>query len=143
MTLRGENCVAILDVERAARQAGGTDAGAILRFVSTVNGPAQVWFSTDVRIAFGGSQKVPRVGVLRLNPDQNKLFSARASDDPHCRARQARVHAVSENLTRWRRGMVFAQARGRGLMLRNCGAVRPARPRTARQPSAAQPCGVR
>ena len=71
VTLRGEDRIAILDVERAARQAGGTEAGAILRFVSTVSGPAQVWFSDDGRIAFVASQKVSRVDVLRLNPDEN------------------------------------------------------------------------
>lgn len=71
VTLRGEDRIAILDVERAARQAGGTEAGAILRYVSTVNGPAQVWFSSDGRIAFVASQKLPRVDVLRLNPDEN------------------------------------------------------------------------
>ena len=71
VTLRGEDRIVILDAERAARQAGGTEAGAILRFVSTVNGPAQVWFSAEGRIAFVASQKVPRVDVLRLNPDQN------------------------------------------------------------------------
>ena len=71
VTLRGEDRIAILDVERAVRQADGTDSGAILRFVSTINGPAQVWFSADGRTAFVASQKVPRVDVLRLNPDQN------------------------------------------------------------------------
>ena len=71
VTLRGEDRVAILDVERAARQAGGADAGAILRFVGTINGPAQVWFSADGALAFVASQKVPRVDVLRVNADAN------------------------------------------------------------------------
>lgn len=69
VTLRGEDRIAILDVERAMRQAGGTDAGAILRFVSTINGPAQVWFNADGSIAFVASQKVPKVDVLRVNAD--------------------------------------------------------------------------
>jgi YVTN family beta-propeller protein len=69
VTLRGEDRIAILDVERAVKQAGGTDAGAITGFVGTINGPAQVWFSADGRLAFVASQKVPRVDVLRVNPD--------------------------------------------------------------------------
>jgi YVTN family beta-propeller protein len=69
VTLRGEDRVAILDVERAVRQAGGSDAGAILKFVSTVNGPAQVWFDKTGQIAFVVSQKVPKVDVFRVNPD--------------------------------------------------------------------------
>jgi DNA-binding beta-propeller fold protein YncE len=71
VTLRGEDRIAILDAERARRQAGGTEAGAILRYVSTVNGPAQVWFSSDGALAFVASQKVPRVDVLRVNADAN------------------------------------------------------------------------
>lgn len=67
--MRGEDRIAILDVERAIRQAGGTDAGAVLRFVPTINGPAQVWFSADGALAFVASQKVPRLDVLRLNPE--------------------------------------------------------------------------
>ncbi len=71
VTLRGEDRIAILDVERAVRQAGGTEAGAILRFVGTLNGPAQVRFNADGALAFVASQKVPRVDVFRLNPDAN------------------------------------------------------------------------
>jgi YVTN family beta-propeller protein len=69
VTLRGEDRIAILDVQRAIKQAGGTEAGAILRFVGTVNGPAQVWFDAGGSLAFVASQKVPRVDVLRVNPD--------------------------------------------------------------------------
>jgi YVTN family beta-propeller protein len=71
VTLRGEDRIAILDVERAVRQAGGTDAGAILRYASTINGPAQVWFDKSGQIAFVASQKVSRVDVFRVNPGPN------------------------------------------------------------------------
>jgi hypothetical protein len=71
VTVRGEDRIAILDVERALRQAGGTDAGAILRFFSTINGPAQVWFDKAGRVAFVASQKVSKVDVFRVNPDAN------------------------------------------------------------------------
>ena len=69
VTVRGEDRIAILDVERAVRQAGGTEAGAILRFVATINGPAQVWFDRKGEIAFVASQKVSKVDVFRVNPD--------------------------------------------------------------------------
>ena len=71
VTLRGEDRIAILGVERALRQAAGTDAAAILRYVATLNGPAQAWFSADGAIAFVASQKIPRVDVFRVNPDAN------------------------------------------------------------------------
>jgi YVTN family beta-propeller protein len=69
VTLRGEDRIAILDVERAQKQASGTEAGAILQFVDTINGPAQVWFNAEGTLAFVASQKVPRVDVLSVNPD--------------------------------------------------------------------------
>ncbi len=71
VTLRGEDRIAILDVERAVRQAGGTETGAILRFFNTINGPAQVWFDKTGQIAFVASQKGSKVDVLRVNPDAN------------------------------------------------------------------------
>lgn len=69
VALRGEDRIAVLDVERTRRQAGGIEAGAILRFIGTVNGPAQVWFGADGALAFVASQKVPQVDVVRVNPD--------------------------------------------------------------------------
>jgi YVTN family beta-propeller protein len=69
VTLRGEDRIAILDVQRAVKQAGGVDAGAILRFVNTINGPAQVWFDAPGHFAFVASQKVSQVDVFRVNRD--------------------------------------------------------------------------
>lgn len=71
VTLRGEDRIALLDVERAKRQAGGEDAGAILRYVETINGPAQVWFDAKGTLAFVASQKVAKVDVFRVNMDAN------------------------------------------------------------------------
>jgi len=71
VTLRGEDRIAILDVERAIKQASGTDAGAIRGYAATINGPAQVWFSADGAFAFVASQKIPRVDVFRVNRDAN------------------------------------------------------------------------
>lgn len=69
VTLRGEDRIAILDVSRAIKQVGGVDAGAILRYVPTINGPAQVWFNAKGTIAFVASQKVSKVDVFRVNVD--------------------------------------------------------------------------
>src|SRR5438128_2273948 len=71
VTLRGEDRIAILDVERAIRQASGVESGAILRYLDTINGPAQVWFDAKGALAFVASQKVAKVDVFRVNPDAN------------------------------------------------------------------------
>lgn len=70
VVLRGEDRIVILDVERALRQAGGRDAGAVRQFIDTLNGPAQVWFSADGKLAFVVSQKVPKVDVFDVNADR-------------------------------------------------------------------------
>lgn len=69
VTLRGEDRIAILDVARAQKQVSGTEAGAILRYVPTINGPSQVWFNAQGTIAFVASQKVAKVDVFRVNPN--------------------------------------------------------------------------
>ncbi len=69
VALRGEDRIAILDVERSLKQVGGTDAGAVLRYVPTINGPAQVWFNTQGTLAFVASQKVAKLDVFRVNAD--------------------------------------------------------------------------
>lgn len=69
VTLRGEDRIAILDVGLAVKQAGGADARALRRVVSTINGPAQTWFNKSGTLAFVASQKVARVDVFRVNPD--------------------------------------------------------------------------
>lgn len=69
VTLRGEDRIAILDVERALKQLEGTGSNAILRYLPTINGPAQVWFNAEGTIAFVASQKVAKVDVFRVNAD--------------------------------------------------------------------------
>lgn len=71
VTLRGENRIAILDVESAIKQLDGTDTGAILRYVPTINGPSQVWFNAQGTIAFVASQKIPKVDVISVNADKS------------------------------------------------------------------------
>jgi YVTN family beta-propeller protein len=69
VTLRGEDRIAILDVEQALKQASGTASSAVLAYVPTLNGPAQVWFSKDGTLAFVISQKAAQLEILQVNPD--------------------------------------------------------------------------
>ncbi len=69
VTVRGEDRIAILDVEAAVRESGGQRAGAVREYLPTINGPAQVWFSRDGALAFVASQKVARVDVISVNAD--------------------------------------------------------------------------
>ena len=72
VTLRGEDRIAILDVDQATRQLTGQGAApsqAIRAYVPTLNGPAQVWFSKDGMLAFVISQKVAQLEILQVNPD--------------------------------------------------------------------------
>ncbi|MFP5381699.1 MAG: beta-propeller fold lactonase family protein [Gammaproteobacteria bacterium] len=71
VTLRGEDRIVILDVARALKQAGGKDAGAVRQYIDTLNGPAQVWFSADGKLAFVVSQKVSKVDVFEVNADRH------------------------------------------------------------------------
>jgi YVTN family beta-propeller protein len=67
VTLRGEDRIAILDVERALKQVSGVESRAILGFVDTINGPAQVWFDSAGNFAFVASQKVSKIDVFHVN----------------------------------------------------------------------------
>ncbi len=69
VAVRGEDRIAILDVEAAVKESGGTPAGAVRAYLPTINGPAQVWFSADGALAFVISQKTPRVDVFAVTPD--------------------------------------------------------------------------
>jgi len=69
VTIRGENRIAILDVELACRQLQGASLPALRQYLPTLDGPAQAWFSIDGRLAFVASQKTPQVDVFRVNAD--------------------------------------------------------------------------
>lgn len=69
VTVRGEDRIAILDVEAAIKESGGSRANAVRQYLSTINGPAQVWFSADGSLSFVVSQKVSQVDVFSVNPD--------------------------------------------------------------------------
>ena len=69
VTVRGENRVAIVDVERAKKQSAGAAANAVRGYLDTGNGPAQVWFSADGTLAFVVSQKESRLDVFEVRAD--------------------------------------------------------------------------
>jgi len=68
VAVRGEDRIAILDMEWTVRQAGGADAQAIRSYVTTINGPARVWFNATETISYVVSQKVSKIDVFRVNP---------------------------------------------------------------------------
>jgi len=70
VALRGEDRIAILDVEPAIKQASGAATKAIRQFIDTINGPAQVWFNSEGTLAFIASQKEPKLDIIKVN--QNK-----------------------------------------------------------------------
>lgn len=69
VALRGDDRIAILDVGQALKQVGGAPFNAVRAYVPTLNGPAQVWFSKDGKLAFVISQKVAQLEILEVNPD--------------------------------------------------------------------------
>jgi YVTN family beta-propeller protein len=69
VAVRGEDRLAILDVETAVKASAGPAANALRMYVPTINGPAQVWFSADGAAAFVASQKVSKVDVFDVRPD--------------------------------------------------------------------------
>jgi YVTN family beta-propeller protein len=73
VAVRGEDRIAIVDTERALKESAGTASGAVRRWLPTINGPAQVWFSADGTVAFVISQKVSQVEVVTVNADGQGL----------------------------------------------------------------------
>jgi YVTN family beta-propeller protein len=69
VTVRGEDRIAILDVEAARRESAGEEVPAQRRSFKTINGPAQVWFSKNGSLAFVASQKVSMLDVVATNFD--------------------------------------------------------------------------
>lgn len=71
VSVRGEDRIAIIDVALAMRESAGERAGAQRGSMKTINGPAQVWFSRDGKLAFVASQKNPQLDVIATNFDAN------------------------------------------------------------------------
>ena len=93
VTLRGEDRIAIVDVDRALRQLRGlrgAELSPVRQFLPTLNGPAQVWFNREGTLAFVASQKVARVDVFRVNagadghsrPERLTTLDISAQDKP-------------------------------------------------------------
>ncbi|HET8539867.1 MAG TPA: DUF305 domain-containing protein [Anaeromyxobacter sp.] len=68
VTVRGESRIAIVD-PAAAREAAGGASSAARRYLECLDGPAQVWFSADGKLAFVVSQKVSRLEVFESEMD--------------------------------------------------------------------------
>lgn len=71
VAVRGEDRIAILDVELAIKESSGENIRSVLQYINTVNGPSQVWFSSDGRLAFVASQKVSKVDIFKVNQDSS------------------------------------------------------------------------
>ena len=65
--VRGEDRIAIVDVEVAVKESGGEPG--MRRYYETINGPSQVWFSADGTLAFIASQKTSQLEVWTLKVD--------------------------------------------------------------------------
>lgn len=69
VALRGEDRIAIVDIDKARQESAGMPVRAVRDYVETIYGPAQIWFSKDGALAFVISQKVPRIDVFQTNFD--------------------------------------------------------------------------
>lgn len=67
VAVRGEDRIAIIDVGVALKESAGEPGPR--RYYTTINGPAQVWFSADGALAFIVSQKTSTVDVWTVNAD--------------------------------------------------------------------------
>jgi len=88
VTVRGEDRIAIIDVELARRASAGERVDAVREYLLTINGPAQAWFSKDGSLAFVATQKVSALDVFetgfdpagRSHPKRAKTIDIRAQD---------------------------------------------------------------
>jgi hypothetical protein len=88
VTVRGENRIAVLDTAAAVKESRGVASRAVRRYVDCLNGPAQVWFSADGRLAFVVSQKASQLEVIETNfgrdgfsrPKRRALIDIKAQD---------------------------------------------------------------
>ena len=88
VTVRGENRIAVLDTAAAIKESGGVASRAVRLYVDCLNGPAQVWFSADGRLAFVISQKGSQLEVIETNfgrdgfsrPKRRGLIDIKAQD---------------------------------------------------------------
>lgn len=67
VALRGEDRIALVDADLAKQESAGENVRAVRRYLPTLYGPAQAWFSKDGGTAFVVSQKVPMIEVFDTN----------------------------------------------------------------------------
>jgi DNA-binding beta-propeller fold protein YncE len=88
VTVRGEDGIAIIDVDLARRASAGERVSAVREYLPTLNGPAQAWFSKDGELAFVASQKTSQFDVFetgfdsdgRSRPKRLRTVDMRAQD---------------------------------------------------------------
>ncbi|HJU63811.1 MAG TPA: beta-propeller fold lactonase family protein [Candidatus Binatia bacterium] len=88
VTVRGENRIAIVDVAATRKESQGVSARAVRQYYPSLNGPAQVWFSGDGRLAFVISQKTSQLEVIETNfgrdgysrPKRRAMLDIKAQD---------------------------------------------------------------
>lgn len=88
VTVRGEDRIAIIDVELARRASAGERVAAVREYLPTINGPAQAWFSKDGAFAIVASQKSSQLDVFetgfdregRSHPKRLKTVDIRTQD---------------------------------------------------------------
>jgi len=88
VTVRGESRIAVLDTAAAIKESRGIASRAVRLYVDCLNGPAQVWFSADGRLAFVVSQKASQLEVIETNfgrdgfsrPKRRGLIDIKAQD---------------------------------------------------------------
>jgi YVTN family beta-propeller protein len=88
VTVRGENRISVLDIAAAVKESRGVASRAVRQYIECVNGPAQVWFSADGRLAFVASQKASQLEVIETNfgrdgfsrPKRRALIDIKAQD---------------------------------------------------------------
>lgn len=67
VAVRGENRIAIVDTAAAMKAAGRAGGGGVRSHLESLDGPAQVWFSADGKLAFVVSQKASQLEVIETN----------------------------------------------------------------------------
>ena len=87
VAVRGEGRIAVLETTAAIKESGGLASRAVRRYLESLNGPAQVWFSADGRLAFVVSQKVSQLEVIETNFSRDGFSRPRRRPGRGCRPR--------------------------------------------------------
>jgi YVTN family beta-propeller protein len=69
VTIRGESRIAILDTQAALKESRCAAARSVRLQLNCLDGPAQVWFSADGKLAFVISQKTSQLELFETNID--------------------------------------------------------------------------